>query len=85
MMTGKEEKEKTRRCPLCGGAMTDSITTLPFLIEDRVVVIKNVPAEICSDCGEAYVKSSVVGRVEALLDRLEELGSEVSIVHYEAA
>jgi YgiT-type zinc finger domain-containing protein len=85
IMIGEKEREKSKECPLCGGTMTDSITTVPFLMGDRIVVIKNVPAEICSDCGEAYMKSSVVGRVEGLLDRLEELGSEVSIVHYEAA
>ena len=84
-MTGEEERERIRRCPLCGGTMTESVTGVPFLMGDRVVVIKSVPAEICSDCGEAYMKSTVVDRVQDLLDRLEELGSEVSIVHYEAA
>ncbi len=80
-----EEKDKVKKCPLCGGEMRDGITTIPFLIGEKVVVIKDVPAEICSDCGEAYMKSSVVDRVESLPDRLEELHSEMSVVHYEAA
>jgi len=84
-MTGKEEKGKIKRCPLCGGEMKDGITTIPFLSGERVSVIKNVPAEICSECGEAYMKSSVVNKIESLLDRLEELQSEMSVVHYEAA
>jgi YgiT-type zinc finger domain-containing protein len=71
-MTGKEEKNKVKQCPLCGGGMEDGITTLPFLIVEKVVVIRNVPAEI-------------VGEVERLLDRLEELHSEVSIIYYKAA
>lgn len=84
-MTGRPEKERVKRCPLCGGEMKDGVTTIPFLSGDRVTVIKNVPAEICSDCGEAYMKSSAVDKVESLLDRLEELQSEMSVVHYEAA
>jgi len=84
-MAGKEENNKVKKCPLCGGEMHDGTTTTPFFTNDRVIVIKDVPAEVCGDCGEAYMKSSVVDRVEALLDRLEDLHSEVSIVHYEAA
>ncbi len=84
-MAGKEEKNKIKRCPLCGGKLHDGITTLSFLMGERVAIIKNVPAEICSDCDEAYMKSQVAGNVELLLDRIEELHSEVSIVYYEAA
>ncbi len=84
-MAGKKGKDKVKRCPLCGGEMREGITTIPFLIGEKVTVIKDVPAEICSDCGEAYMKSSVVDKVESLLDRLEELHSEMSVVHYEAA
>ena len=84
-MTGRQEKNKVKRCPLCGGEMRDGITTIPFLISEKVVVIKDVPAEICSDCGEAYMKSSVVDKVESVLDKLDELHSEMSVVHYEVA
>ena len=84
-MTGKEETNQVRQCPLCGGGMEDGITTVPFIIVEKVVVIKNVPAEICADCGEAYMKSLVVGEIEKILDRLEELHSEVSIIYYKAA
>jgi YgiT-type zinc finger domain-containing protein len=81
-MTGREGKDKVKRCALCGGDMNDGIATMPFLIAEKIVVIKNVPAEICADCGEAYMKSFVVGNIEKILDRLEELHSEVSIIYY---
>ena len=81
----KRKNNKVKRCPLCDGAMEDRITTLPFLIPEKIVVIKKVSAEICADCGEAYMESHVVGEIERLLDRLEELHSEVSIIHYKAA
>ncbi len=84
-VTGKQEKNKVKKCPLCGGGMDEGVTTMPFFIAEKVVVIKNVPAEICADCGEAYMQSRVVGDIESILDRLEELHSEVSIIHYKAA
>jgi YgiT-type zinc finger domain-containing protein len=84
-MTGKPENRNNTRCPLCGGDMSDGITAIPFFIEEKIVVVKDVPAEICSDCGEAYMKSFVVGKIETILDRLKELNSEMSVIHYRAA
>ncbi|HLA27743.1 MAG TPA: type II toxin-antitoxin system MqsA family antitoxin [Syntrophales bacterium] len=84
-MTGKGKKNNIRRCPLCEGTMEEGIATLPFLIAEKVIVVKNVPAEICSNCGEPYMKSQVVSAIEELLDRLDDLQSEVSIVYYKAA
>lgn len=84
-MIGKQEKNKIKKCPLCGGEMQDGLTTVPFFIGEKIVVVKDVPAEICSNCGEPYMKSSVVSKIEKLLDSLEHLQSEMSIVHYRAA
>lgn len=65
--------------------MEEGTASLPFFIGERIVVVRDVPAEICGDCGEPYMKSGVAGRIEALLDRLAELDSEMSVVHYKAA
>ena len=60
-------------------------TAAPFFIDGKIIIIKDVPAEICADCGEAFTKSSVAGRVEELLDKVEMLHSEMSVVHFRAA
>jgi len=82
-MAGKRENFK--RCPLCGGELQDGVANIPFLIGEKLALIRNVPAEICSDCDESYMKSSVVGRIELILDRLDELHFEMSVIQYEAA
>ena len=84
-MTGKQEKQKIKRCPLCSGELHNGITTAPFFVGEKIIVIKDVPAEICSECSESYMKSSVVGRIESLLDKIEDLQSEMSVVHYKVA
>ncbi|HAM52186.1 MAG TPA: YgiT-type zinc finger domain-containing protein [Nitrospiraceae bacterium] len=84
-MTGEQEKQKNKKCPLCGGELHDGITNAPFFEGEKIVVIKEVPAEICSECGESYVKSSVVDGIERLLDKIEDIDSEMSVVHYKAA
>jgi YgiT-type zinc finger domain-containing protein len=84
-MTGRQEGEKIKKCPLCAGELSDGTTTVPFFSGDKIIVIKDVPAEICSDCGEPFMKSSVVDNIEKLLDKLEDLNSEMSIIHYKVA
>lgn len=84
-MIGKQENNDIKPCPLCGGDMADGVTAIPFFIDEKIIVVKDVPAEICSDCGEACMKSSVVGKIETLLDRLDDLHSEMSVIHYQAA
>ncbi|WP_462326051.1 YgiT-type zinc finger protein [Desulfoplanes sp.] len=40
-------------CPLCKGKMEIGTTILPFEMNNgKVIVILNVPARICEQCGE---------------------------------
>ena len=82
-MTGKQEKIK--KCPLCSGDLKEGLTVETFLEDDKVIVVKDIPAEVCQECGEAFIKSSVAGDIEKILDKLDEIQSEISVVHYKAA
>jgi YgiT-type zinc finger domain-containing protein len=71
------------KCPVCGGTMHSGETTIPYILEDGiVVVIKQVPAEICNDCREAFTTGAVTDQVVHILHQLKHLGSEVSVVSY---
>jgi len=73
------------RCPRCGGTLAaDELATIPFVVGDAVVVIRDVPAEVCRSCREPYLAGSVVDRVTAHLARLSALRAEVSVVTYSA-
>lgn len=84
-MAGEQEKEKIKKCPLCSGELKDGVTASTFFVGEKIIVIKDIPAEVCSECDEAYVKSSVAGNIENMLDKLEELHSELSVIHYKIA
>lgn len=71
------------RCPVCGGQLTSGEATIPYVLDGgTVVVIKNVPAEICRDCNEAFTTGFVTDQVTHILQQLKELDSEVSVVSY---
>ena len=59
-------------------------TTIPFVIENAVAVVRDVPAEVCSSCHEPYVIGEVADRITALLQELDSLQTEVSVISYAA-
>jgi YgiT-type zinc finger domain-containing protein len=70
-------------CPVCGGHLQPNTATIPFILGyDTIVVIKDVPAEICSNCHEPFMAGKVTDRVSSLLRQLKALRSEVSVVTY---
>ena len=81
-MTGAHE-EHNGRCPLCGGRLVpDQRATIPFILENTVIVIRDVPAEACANCHEPFMTGKVTDRVADLLKQLHSLKSEVSVVSY---
>jgi len=40
------------RCPLCGGDKKQGQATYTVDLGFGVVVVRNVPAKVCSQCGE---------------------------------
>ena len=73
-------------CPLCGGHLRPDMATVPFILDtNMVVVIKNVPAEVCDTCHEPFVAGRITDRVMALLRQFKSLRSEVSVVTYSEA
>ncbi|MBS1253069.1 MAG: hypothetical protein MAG451_02114 [Anaerolineales bacterium] len=80
-MTGK--RERNSRCPLCSGRLSPGMATIPFLLPDMVVLIRDVPAEICRSCREPYVAGKVTDRITDLLHQLRAFRAEVLIISLE--
>jgi YgiT-type zinc finger domain-containing protein len=80
MMT---EHEDSGRCPVCNGRLLANQTaTIPFVLGEAVVVVKDVPAEVCSSCGEPYLTGAATDRLLGLLRRFTELPMEVTVTSY---
>ncbi len=81
-MTGAREDD---RCYFCGGRLATGVTTVPFVVDSKVIIIKQVPAQICSQCGEAILSSEVAAAVDRLLKEVRQSRYEVSILAYPEA
>jgi YgiT-type zinc finger domain-containing protein len=55
------------RCHVCGAKMKSSRIKQEFWIKKKLIVIENVPAGVCPQCGEKIVQADVGLRVAAVL------------------
>lgn len=74
------------RCVICKQATTKPGTTTITLERDGLtLVVKNVPAEVCPNCGEAYVDEQATAHVLQTADQMAQTGTQVDIRQYVAA
>ena len=64
---GEKMKASVDQCDLCGGALQPGKTTLEIWHGDELLVIKDVPADVCQQCQEAYVSATVSERLDHFL------------------
>ena len=74
------------KCPICKhGETAAGETTVTLEREALTLVVKHVPAQVCDNCGEAYIDEAATAR---LLDALESelrAGSQVNVRDFHAA
>jgi len=61
-------------------------TNLPYEIDgEKIIVVKNVPALVCDQCGEAFVEINILRRVEKILAKAAGDGLVIGFVEYKKA
>jgi len=61
-------KESPNRCPLCGGSKTAGRTTFTVDLGFGVVVVRDVPASVCSQCGADWIDDSIASKLEEIVN-----------------
>ena len=69
-------------CFRCKGDTELKLKTHAAILDSSVIIIKNVPALVCEQCGEVYFTDDVMQKLEVIIDRLESIIKEVAIVDY---
>lgn len=73
-------------CLLCkSGTMRETTGTYFAQLPNCYVIIENVPCRKCEQCGEIVYASSVMERIDEILDKLEKVASKIFIMDYETA
>jgi YgiT-type zinc finger domain-containing protein len=55
-------------CPICGGKKTNGKTTFSADLGSGVVVVREVEATICSQCGEEWIDDATARQLEEIVN-----------------
>ncbi len=73
------------QCVLCRqGETRPGHVTVTLERGGSVVIFKEVPADVCENCGEYYLSDEVTDRLMARAEEALRQGAEVEIVRYAA-
>jgi YgiT-type zinc finger domain-containing protein len=79
------EEEKIMVCPVCkNGESSRGNTTLVFERGTSTIVIRKVPADVCDNCGEAFLSEDISREVMKMAGESVSKGIEVEIMNYAA-
>ncbi len=72
-------------CTLCcNGALRPGTVTVTLQRDEATVIVKNVPAQVCDNCGEYYLDQDVTRRVLQHGEEAVRNGAEVEIIRFAA-
>ncbi|MCL2443788.1 MAG: YgiT-type zinc finger protein [Treponema sp.] len=71
------------KCGICKAEMEEKTVTYTEDINQGVIVIRHIPAHVCSECGNKWYNGTVAAQIESMIDRfVTSIGSEVSVINY---
>lgn len=74
------------KCVICkNGETAEGFTTVPIEHDGMLLVMRGVPAQVCQNCGEAYIESTVTAEILRMAKEAQEQRVEIDIRNYHAA
>jgi YgiT-type zinc finger domain-containing protein len=69
-------------CEYCGGLIVEKRVTLHRKVQGRYVLIENVPAGVCTQCGTRYYAANVLKTIEESIRGRRQAEREVLVPVY---
>lgn len=73
------------RCAICkSGETHPGATTVTMTRGEATIVVKNVPAEVCDNCGEYYLDDAISAKILSMAEEAIKQNREVEIIQFAA-
>lgn len=69
-------------CPKCKGKTEKKIVNYILDLDNTIIIIKDVPANVCTKCGDRYFDDDVMKNLEKIVNQLRTITTEMSVVSY---
>ncbi len=67
-------------CPVCGGRKEDGSTTYTVDSGEGVIVVRNVKAKICVQCGEEWIDNETAKKLELMTEEARSKHHQFEVV-----
>ena len=75
-------KSSSNACPLCGGNKEEGKTTFTVDLKETLVVVRGVPATLCSLCGNEWLSDEVAASLEIIVADAKDKSHLVEITQF---
>lgn len=69
-----------KKCNTCGGSLEQGETTFTVDFGSGVIVVRNVPATVCSQCGTEWIDDKEAAKIEAIVKEAKEKHKTVEVM-----
>lgn len=69
-------------CFMCKGKIEDKLTNYIADLGDMIIIVKSVPSQVCTQCGEISYSDDVARQLEKIVNSLRNQSMEIAITHY---
>lgn len=69
-------KKQKELCDFCGGELFPGKKDLEFTVGGKTILCREIPANICRQCGEAYLDAIISEKVEKFLKKAKRVKPE---------
>lgn len=69
-------------CLMCKGKLENKNTTFMVELNNCIIIIKNVPSQVCKQCGEVSYSNEVAKQLEKLVNTVRDSITEITVINY---
>jgi YgiT-type zinc finger domain-containing protein len=74
------------KCSICRiGETVKNNSIVPLKRDGMVIIFKNVPSEVCNNCGEIYIGQEITKNLLKTAEEVSKSGVQVDIREFKAA
>ncbi|MEY8001705.1 type II toxin-antitoxin system MqsA family antitoxin [Clostridium sp. Mt-5] len=69
-------------CTLCKGDLVQGRVNHIVDLDGHIIIIKDVPANVCKQCGEYFLENDIALKVEKIVDEVRKNKAEILVMNY---
>ena len=69
-------------CFYCKGSIENKLTNFIADLGSTIIIVKDVPSEVCTQCGEVSFPDKVAKRLEQIIEEMKKQNLEIAVTKY---